>query len=317
MQDPQELLRVTLASVHDGVIAIDAAGQIFLLNAAAATMTGFSEAESLGKPIDAVLVLRETGSDAPLSNAVLSFPARAELPAAPFQALLLDKDGRRTAVEVSSIPLKDTGSNSPGRLIVLHDIGEMVQLAERRSYLAQYDPLTGLPNRILLIDRMEQATKVADRNSRQMAVLSIDLDRFAELNAVYGKAIADKLLKEAAYRISGALRESDTVCRLGADDFVVLLPGVKSIADVQSLAAKLLEAIAQPFDLDGSSIQTSCSIGISLYPQDAYDAGTLMRLSDRALSQAKQDGRNCYRFAREPESVIVNRDDAAQDITAD
>ena len=126
----------------------------------------------------------------------------------------------------------------------------------------------------------------------------MDIDHFRQINETYGQIHADSLLKEAASRIAEALRESDTVSRLGADDFIILLPGVTSRADVENLAAKLVRAMAQPFAIGDVSIEATCSIGISLYPQHAVDAGTLMRLADAAMLQAKRDGRNRYLFAR-------------------
>jgi diguanylate cyclase (GGDEF)-like protein/PAS domain S-box-containing protein len=308
MHDPHHLLRVTLQSVRDAVIVTDEARRIFMLNASAAALTGWSEAEAIGKSIDVALDLRETGlrEIGPGENdgeSVLKIPSCQDLQdaariQAPKQAILVGKGGRRTAIEIFASPVNDTTGNFSGCVLVFHDVSEAFQLAERRSYLAQYDPLTGLPNRILLVDRMEQATKFADRHSDQMAVIAVDIDDFVQINSTYGQVIADSMLKEAAFRVTAVLRESDTVSRLGADDFVVLLPGVKSIDDVATLAGKILAAIAQPFLLGELAIHTSCSLGISLYPQDAIDAGSLMRLADGALYQAKRSGRNRYAFTK-------------------
>jgi diguanylate cyclase (GGDEF)-like protein/PAS domain S-box-containing protein len=314
MHDPDHLLRVTLQSIRDGVVVTDEAGHILMLNAAAESMTGWSEAEAIGKPVETVVDLRENSprendSEHPLPNPAYKALRDAAKTESPAPALLIGKGGRRTAVQVSARPLNDAAENISGSLLIFHDIGEALRLAERRSYLAQHDPLTGLPNRILLIDRMEQATKFADRHSDQMAVISADLDHFDQTNTTYGQAVADQLLKEAAYRMAGVLRESDTVSRLGADDFVILLPGVKSTGDVENLALKLLAAFAQPFVLGEHIIQTSCSIGISFYPQDAIDAGTLMRLADGAMHQAKQSGRNKYIFARSEQAPTTHDSD--------
>jgi len=303
MHDPHHLLRVTLQFVRDAVVVADEARRIFMLNASAAALTGWSEAEAIGKPVDAVLNLREIDPAENDGESVLNIPSCQALHdaariQAPKQAILVGKGGRRTAIEISASPVNDTAGNFSGCVLVFHDVSEAFQLAERRSYLAQYDPLTGLPNRILLVDRMEQATKFADRHSDQMAVIAVDLDDFVHINSTYGQVLADGLLKEAAFRITAVLRESDTVSRLGADDFVVLLPGVKSIEDVEALAGKILAAIAQPFLVGELAIHTSCSMGISLYPQDAIDAGSLMRLADGALYQAKRSGHNKYAFAK-------------------
>jgi len=294
MHNPAHLLHATLQSIRDAVVTTDAAARVRSLNPAAEAMTGWTEAESLGKPVEVVTDLRDLRHET--AEAHLPNPAYAALRdgvkvEVVGDALLVAKGGLRTAVAVCASPLRDQQGFLSGALLILHDVSEALQLANRRFYEANYDSLTGLPNRILLVDRMEQATKFADRHSDQMAILALDVDRFTAVNEAHGQTAGDELLKETAFRISAALRESDTVCRLGADDFVILLPGVTSRADVESLAAKLLRAISDPFALTGGNAEVTCSIGISLYPQDAVDANSLMRLADAALVQAKRAGR--------------------------
>jgi len=312
MYDIDHLLRVTLQSIRDAVIVTDQAGLIVKLNASAEDMTGWPEAEAIGKSVEAIIDLRESGlrenglgkshagnhdHEIPVAIPACNDSHGAAKTESPSQAMLIGKGGRRTAVQIITSRVNDAAGNFSGCVFVFHDVSEAVQLAERRSYLSLYDSLTGLPNRILLVDRVEQATKLADRRSDQMAVIAVDLDDFIHINSTYGQVIADELLKEAGYRMTAALRESDTVSRLGADDFVILLPGVKSIEDVEALAAKILAAIAEPYSFGELSIRTSCSIGVSLYPQDAIDAGTLMRLADGALDLAKRSGGNRYILA--------------------
>jgi len=304
MHNPAHLLHVMLQSIRDAVVTTDTAARVQSLNPAAEAMTGWRDAEALNMPVEAVIDLRELrgGLGESASEAQVSNPAYAALRdgvkiALPGEALLVAKGGLRTTVEVSVSPLHDAQGALSGALLILHDVSEAWQLVNRRFYEANYDSLTGLPNRILLVDRMEQATKLSDRFSGQMAILALDIDRFAAINEAHGQAAGDALLKEAAFRMTAALRESDTVCRLGADDFVILLPGVTSRSDVESLAAKLLRTIVEPFELANATAEVTCSIGISLYPQDAIDANSLMRLADAALTQAKRAGRGRYGFA--------------------
>jgi len=304
MHNPAHLLHVMLQSIRDAVVTTDTAARVQSLNPAAEAMTGWRDAEALNMPVEAVIDLRELrgGLGESASEAQVSNPAYAALRdgvkiALPGEALLVAKGGLRTTVEVSVSPLHDAQGALSGALLILHDVSEAWQLVNRRFYEANYDSLTGLPNRILLVDRMEQATKFSDRFSGQMAILALDIDRFAAINEAHGQAAGDALLKEAAFRMTAALRESDTVCRLGADDFVILLPGVTSRSDVESLAAKLLRTIVEPFELATATAEVTCSIGISLYPQDAIDANSLMRLADAALTQAKRAGRGRYGFA--------------------
>lgn len=300
MHNPAQLLHVALQSIRDAVVTTDAAARVQSLNPAAETMTGWTEADALNMPVEAVIdlhSLRAAAAEAQVSNPAYAALRDGVKAALPGEALLVAKGGLRTAVEVSASPLHDAQGALSGAVLILHDVSEALQLANRRFYEANYDSLTGLPNRILLVDRMEQATKFADRFSDQMAILALDIDRFAAINEAQGHAAGDALLREAAFRMTAALRESDTVCRLGADDFVILLPGVTSRGDVESLATKLLRTIAEPFALASVTAAVTCSIGISLYPQDAVDANSLMRLADTALVQAKRAARGRYAFA--------------------
>jgi diguanylate cyclase (GGDEF)-like protein/PAS domain S-box-containing protein len=297
MPNPEDLLRVTLDSIRDAVVTTDQAARVRRLNRAAEAMTGWSSAEAVGKPVEEIAQLREPGSELDLPHpvqTVLKTGNRVELGE---HVLLIAKDGRRTSVQIVASSLQDAQGQASGCLLTLHDIGEALQLAERIARLAHHDQLTGLPNRILFVDRMEQATKAADRSNDQIAVIFVDLDHFSRIKTAHGNALADQFLQEAAHRILAALRESDTVSRLGADEFVLLVPGVNSVADIEAVAAKLLEEIAKPSLLGGQTLQTSCSIGISIYPRDASDANTLIRLADGAMRQAKREGRNRYLFA--------------------
>jgi diguanylate cyclase (GGDEF)-like protein len=274
-----------------------------MLNASAESMTGWTEAEALGKPIETVVNLfqsglGEDGTESPALNpayAVLRDNKPLEIPA---DFLLIGQGGRRIAVQLSASPLVDPQGRLDGAILALHDTSEAMQLAQRMAYQAQHDPLTGLPNRILLADRLDQATKLADRLNEQLAVVFLDLDDFHEINDAYGRTVGDALLREVAYRLTDSLRESDTVCRLGADEFVILLSGVKSTAAVEALVAKLFAEIRRPYPLGENTIQVACTLGVSLYPQDANDASTLMRLADGALHQAKAAGRDRRLFAR-------------------
>jgi diguanylate cyclase (GGDEF)-like protein len=324
MPNPAHLLHAVLPSIRDAVVTVDAAGRVESMNRAAESLTGWTEGDVLGKPVEAILDLRDRDlRDRDLRNtdlrngdlrsglvekaAALPNPAYAALRDAAKveiagETTLIAKGGLRKAVELSAAPLHDAEGAVSGAVLILHDLGqhdlsEALQLAHRNFYRSHHDSLTGLPNRILLVDRMEQATKGADRRSGQMAILALDIDEFAQINEAHGHAAGDEFLKEATFRITAALRESDTVCRLGADDFVILLPEITSRADVEALAAKLIQAVAQPFALDEAAIEATCRVGISLYPHDALDADTLMRLADAALTQAKLSGRGRYCFA--------------------
>jgi diguanylate cyclase (GGDEF)-like protein/PAS domain S-box-containing protein len=296
MQDP-DLLRVVLDAVRDGVVVTDAAGRVQWLNAAAQTMTGWHCPDTVGLPVEDVIDLRAYGSDLRLPSPVYTALRSNEKVASEGHVLLLGRDGRRLGVDCHARPYKGLDGSTAGSLLIFYDVSEALRAAERMAYLSQQDPLTGLPNRLLLVDRLEQATRICDRTREGLAVAFIDLDGFHAVNESFGLAVGDQLLRQAGYRICEALRESDTVCRLGGDEFVVLLLGVRSQQDVETLAGKLLTEISRPYRIGEDSVQVGASIGVSIYPQNATDVETLMRQADGAMHIAKQSGRGRVVFA--------------------
>jgi len=167
------------------------------------------------------------------------------------------------------------------------------------EFLAHHDVLTGLPNRLLLRDRFNQATAQADREHSGVAVLFLDLDNFKQVNDTLGHNYGDKLLVAVVERLRGCLRETDTISRQGGDEFVVLLPNLRDLAVIGNIAHHIIDVFAQPFDIENYSISTTFSIGICLYPDDGREFGTLLRNADTALYQAKDSGRDTYRFFSE------------------
>jgi diguanylate cyclase (GGDEF)-like protein len=161
--------------------------------------------------------------------------------------------------------------------------------------LAHFDALTGLPNRLLFLDRLSQTMAQAHRNERLVAVMLLDLDRFKAINDTLGHTMGDLLLKSVAERLVGCVREDDTVARLGGDEFTIMLPEIHHIQGAATVAQKILDALAQPFFLDGHELFVGVSIGIVLYPFDE-DLNVLLRNADIAMYEAKQHGGNAYQF---------------------
>jgi len=174
------------------------------------------------------------------------------------------------------------------------------KIAEQRiAHMAHHDALTGLPNRVLLRDRIQQAIAQAHRSGTQLAVLFVDLDHFKTINDSLGHQLGDRLLQSVASRILVCVREGDTVARVGGDEFVIVIPGLASAADASAVAAKILDVLASAFHLHGNDLHVAASIGISLYPADGADAETLMRHADTAMYHAKDSGRaNCQFFTQ-------------------
>ncbi|MBF0399435.1 MAG: diguanylate cyclase [Magnetococcales bacterium] len=163
-------------------------------------------------------------------------------------------------------------------------------------YQATFDTLTDLPNRNLFMDRLERALSLARRNQEHLAVLFIDLDRFKEVNDSLGHAAGDALLRQVADRLKECVRRSDTVARMGGDEFTMILSSLSLPMDPEMVARKILSALSRPFDLHGHTATISGSVGIALFPQDSEAMEPLLKQADHAMYMAKRQGKNCYRF---------------------
>ena len=183
------------------------------------------------------------------------------------------------------------------------DINERKIAEGRLRRLAEFDTLTGLPNRALFSDRLQQAMARAARG-KLMALLFLDIDHFKTINDTLGHAAGDELLKTFAARMQGTVRESDTVARLAGDEFTIILEGVRDVDDAKMLAGKLVVALRQPIELAGRKVEVTASIGVSLNVAGESDDAALLRRADAALYEAKRRGRNGY-FCDEPEKVAA------------
>ena len=175
-------------------------------------------------------------------------------------------------------------------------IHERIDFEERIWHQANIDVLTKVPNRNLFMDRLERALAHARRDEQQVALLFIDLDRFKDVNDTRGHAVGDRLLQEAARRIQGCVRDADSIARLGGDEFTVILPNIDKSAPVTVVASKILNELARPFELDDKESHLSASIGITLFPRDGKDPGTLLQNADTAMYRAKGNGCNLYSY---------------------
>jgi diguanylate cyclase (GGDEF)-like protein/PAS domain S-box-containing protein len=176
------------------------------------------------------------------------------------------------------------------------DISDYKSLAARLEKMAHHDALTGLPNRILFYDRLNQALVRAKRNNELVAVLYYDLDNFKSINDLYGHELGDLLLSAVAERLKATIREVDTICRLGGDEFTCVLPDISDIENVSKIAGKIIAELNLPFHLRGRELFITVSIGISLYPKDGLDPEELVRHADSAMYRAKREGKNKFQF---------------------
>ena len=275
-------------NLGEGVIALDEQERITRLNPAAESMLGWVESELVGQPIWRVLERDEAcGHRVPASRALLEELLRSGRPFRIDDAIFTRRDGELLPVDYSASPIISEGKRL-GTVIAFHDISERKRQTAQLEYQALHDALTGLPNRVLLHDRLAQAIRLATRNGEPLALLLIDLDGFKEVNDTLGHQAGDALLQQVAQRLQGALRESDTVARLGGDEFAILLPGMGS-AGAPTTARRLLQALAQTTAIDDYAIDVGASIGIALFPEHGTEPETLLRHADVAMYVAKRD----------------------------
>jgi len=282
-----ERAQATLASIGDAVLSTDLAGNITYMNPVAERMTGWSTWEATGRPLREVMRIvdadsRDTARD-PLALAV----QRDTSVGVGENCLLIGRDGHESAIEDTASPIHDRQGNVTGAVIVFHDVGAARALSLRMSHLAQHDVLTGLPNRMLLTDRLDRAIAAAARHGSKLAVLFMDLDRFKAINDRLGHAAGDLVLQLVASRLMAGVRRSDTVSRLGGDEFVVLLSELACAGDAVRAADALCAKIAVPHRIEGRNLRVTASVGIGVCPIDGTDAETLLKKADLALLGAK------------------------------
>jgi diguanylate cyclase (GGDEF)-like protein len=220
-----------------------------------------------------------------------------------FEWLHQRKNGEVFPAEVCLTAL--TLSGRPRLLATVRDITDRKVAEQRVQFLAYSDALTGLPNRTLLLDRLTKALASARRRKDKVALLFLDLDRFKDINDSLGHSVGDLLLKEVGERLKTWGREQDTVARLGGDEFLITLTQVKGVLDVAVATERLMNAMTAVFVIQGHSLNVSCSIGISIFPEHGADCETLIKNADAAMYRAKDGGRNNFRFFAEDMSVHV------------
>jgi diguanylate cyclase (GGDEF)-like protein/PAS domain S-box-containing protein len=218
-------------------------------------------------------------------------------PRVPLQARQRGKSGPGGEVEITGYRVR--AARRPLLVFTLQDITLRRRFEARQrerqgqlDHLAHHDPLTGLPNRLFLAAHLPNAIETARRDSQLLAILFLDLDRFKHINDSYGHETGDKLLQEVAHRLRGTTRAEDIVVRMGGDEFIVVLRDVFDLDQVDQAAGRIFEALSRPFDIEGNSLATTVSIGVSLFPRDGADMGELLRHSDTAMYHAKDRGRN-------------------------
>lgn len=298
LYEEKERAQVTLNSIGDAVVTTDPAGNVSYLNVVAERMTGWSRDDALGQPLADVFRIIDGDTREIATNPAERAIAENRTVGLAADCVLIRRDGTEFAIEDSAAPIHDRKGSVTGAVIVFHDVSESRAMAEKMAYLAQHDFLTGLANRALLTERLSQAIGLAKRRQKQVALLFVDLDDFKRINDSMGHTVGDQLLKLVADRLVTCVRSTDTVCRQGGDEFVILLSEVEQLQDAANVADKLLAALVVPQHVGEHELSVTLSIGISVYPDDSHDVDAVMQNADTAMYQAKASGRNNYKFFR-------------------
>ncbi|WP_404367383.1 diguanylate cyclase domain-containing protein [Marinobacter sp.] len=292
----EDMAQITLDAIGDAVLVVDPEGTVIYLNRVAEALTGWPRDKALGRPVEQVFFIFEGATRERVSNPGQRAINENRIVELALGSVLICRDGTDMAIEDSAAPIINQQGEISGAVIVFHDARQSGSAIREMSHNAQHDFLTGLPNRMLLMERLTQAIGMANRHHKQIALLFLDLNGFKQINDSLGHTVGDHVLREVSAEIVDCVRATDTVCRYGGDEFVILLTEITESQDAAQIAEKLLARFAAPRTIDGHELQITLSIGIAVYPENGPDSDTLLRNADKAMYISKESGRNRYEF---------------------
>ena len=220
---------------------------------------------------------------------------------------IIRKDGTQVFLESSVALLRNKEGKIIGFRSVSRDVTERKRFEQKLADMATHDSLTGLPNRILLKDRLTMGLALTRRSGKRLAVFMLDLDKFKIINDTMGHDVGDQLLKSVGERLSDVMRKSDTVARTGGDQFILVLPQISLVGDAAKLAQRVLAIFREPFIFGGHRLNITTSVGIAIYPEDGENFETLLKNADVAMYRAKDKGRDIYTFYRDSETKACGK----------
>lgn len=283
--NPEAAAQRILETMSDALLLLAPDRRVREANPAACELLGRARAELRGQPLASLLA----EPDAVEALTGVSLAADGQVPG--LDTAVRREGGEPVPVSVSASQVNDAWGDPVGVVLLLRDSSNQRRARQRLQHMATHDALTGLPNRVLLDDRLQQGLARAQRSGRKLAVLHLDLDHFKQVNDTLGHEVGDAVLREVAARLQAELRGEDTVARTGGDEFVILLSSVEQAAAAMATAQRLLESVSQPLSAGDTELTVTPSVGICLYPDDATLTRDLLRNSDLALYQAKDRGR--------------------------
>lgn len=279
-------------SSADAVISQSPDGVIETWNQGAENVFGHTADDAIGKPLQLIVPPEKVEEEL----AILQRIGKGER-VQPFETVRLHKSGKLLQVSASPSPVFDAAGNITGVATIARDVTDHKLAEERIAYLATHDALTGLPNRNLLYDRLSQALSMGRRTRDSAAILFLDLDGFKSVNDTFGHEAGDITLKEVAHRMLSCIRETDTLARIGGDEFAIILNGVHTNTDIQLVATKIMKWVGEDIHLGADRhARVGVSIGIALFPADGNEMDTLLNAADTAMYASKSAGKNCCTF---------------------
>jgi diguanylate cyclase (GGDEF)-like protein/PAS domain S-box-containing protein len=292
----KERAQATLNCIADAVICTDMSGDITFFNPVASNMVGWPLKEAAGRHLTEVFRIVDATTQKPILDPMAKAASENLTGNLPPNCVLIHRDGHEVFIEDSVAPIHDRDEKVTGAVIVFRDVSAARAQSEQMAHLAEHDSLTGLPNRLLFGDRVGQAISLARRHGGRAAVLFLDLDGFKQVNDSLGHTAGDKLLQSVAKCLLACVRDPDTVCRHGGDEFAILLQDIHRPENAAVTARRILGALGEVHSVDGHQLHVTASIGVSIYPDDGFDAETLIRNADTAMYWAKKNGSECCQF---------------------
>jgi diguanylate cyclase (GGDEF)-like protein/PAS domain S-box-containing protein len=286
LRESETRLRKLFEAMPEAVMIHDEAGTILHINDVGAKRLEWTVGDLVGKNLRDIVKIE---------NAAL-IPDHVRIArtngSCSFETTYIARTGRTIVAEVNESPIELEGKSVI--LSVARDITERKRAERQLAYIATHDALTGLPNRVLFNDRLNLALAQAQRHQQRLAVLLLDLDRFKDINDTLGHSVGDQFLRVTGKRLNGLLRKSDTLARMGGDEFLFLVTEIARAENATEVARKILESFQEPFLVEGHELRTTASIGVTIFPDDGADADALLKNADIAMYSAKQRGRNNY-----------------------
>jgi diguanylate cyclase (GGDEF)-like protein/PAS domain S-box-containing protein len=301
--DELRLASKVFETAADAIVISDGDDRVIMVNAAFSKLTGYDATDIVGQ-----ILTESPFRPTDLADAQLRMEQQLREGFVSGEVPRFRKDGTPLSLWLSASNVRNADGTMRNYVRVFTDISLLKETQRRLEQLASFDTLTGLPNRRLLHDRLEQALLRASRNKVSTALMFVDLDGFKEVNDTLGHDVGDLLLRRVAIRLATCVRASDTIGRFGGDEFAIVLEGACLRVDCERVSKRIVAALAAPFDLDGHHVSAAASVGIAIYPSDGASAAALLKNADLAMYKSKRMGRNRFQFFADFDEPVASID---------